>query len=524
MHFIDLIIANSITMTTRISLFLSFFSVLDAAQYDLNYDVRIDRIQKALRQYDEGRLSLSKSDSREELHLQQQKEAIDNMSTKRHMLMNSNIMDVSFLQRVMEDNNTGDDIYETCMQENESIRHYFSGEPAWFYYSENALNNKDFSSYYECNGDDDFMTCDYTGVLEALIGSCQLYGGVMYSLNVGNTCSEGTSWSDKNFPVCLGSSCSLDEDILKNTPFFNTCPDSLLTFDSEITKMGSLISDTCKSELDIIKETSDYYDPNFAWNLDGSIDLYCEYGTSEEEGVFKDKCDFTPLLEEYREPCEALGGTLYKFSDEVYFTEGYYGGKPYEGEYKNQPVCIGTSCDAKNYFEKLIFPTLELELSGDYYQNETLWYTGTYTPTDYSSVIKNKENPYSNFLLKSEIVNGEQVDTIMKCKWLAKQAYKKRKRICSKKKHQKYSEASEVGPASIVCTETCAPYCRKETGAAKFVHKIDDDGELITKQCKWLKKQNSAKIESICGSVVDVEEDTIYGQAAETCTKTCGSC
>ncbi len=199
-------------------------------------------------------------------------------------------------------------------------------------------------------------------------------------------------------------------------------------------------------------------------------------------------------------------------------------------------MCIGASCHAKNYFENLIFPYLTFTLDGDFYTedisnyygysyatgNYTLQYTGTYTPMEYSPVLKN-ENPYSKFLLTSEFVDGAQVDTTKQCKWLAKKPSKQKEKICSGKNYQIYSEQSGVGPASLTCVDTCASYCQKQKGNAKFVYSVNDD-KLVTRQCKWLKKQEPDVINTVCGRMVYIGGESIYGQAAETCTTTCGSC
>ncbi len=154
--------------------------------------------------------------------------------------------------------------------------------------------------------------------------------------------------------------------------------------------------------------------------------------------------------------------------------------------------------------------------------NNTFYFTGSYTPKGYSPVLEN-ENPYSNFLLESEFVDGAQVDTIKHCKWLAKKTIEQKEKICSGKNYQIYSEQGGVGPASLICVDTCAPYCPRQKSSAKFVYTSKDDG-LVTKTCKWLKRQEAKVIDAVCGRTVSFAGESIYGQAAETCTKTCGSC
>ena len=47
---------------------------------------------------------------------------------------------------------------------------------------------------------------------------------------------------------------------------------------------------------------------------------------------------------------------------------------------------------------------------------------------------------------------------------------------------------------------------------------IDDDLDLITKQCKWLQEQEPNVIASVCDTNLSYE-NAIFDQAANTCTK-----
>ncbi len=277
--------------------------------------------------------------------------------------------------------------------------------------------------------------------------------------------------------------------------------------------------------------------PDFVFSEIDDFEEYCVSGyySNEYMSSATDECDFTPLLQKYKEPCEAQGGILYKYTDKYNHSEGYYNDAPYQAIYKNVPVCIGVSCHAKNYFEEVVFPTLSFLYEGDFYEldyyylyymrvpNITYHYTTTHEPIE-SSPVLDTENPYSKFLLKVQEIDGEEVDSTKMCKWLTKTTEEKREKICTNKRYQVYSEKSEAGPASLVCLETCAPYCHDEKASAKFVYAYDDVNGLVTKQCKWLEKADPDVIDSVCKTIVEVGEETVYGQAAETCTKTCGSC
>jgi len=474
-------------------------------------------------------------------HSKQKEDVIRRRETLVH-----DVASMGFLERVaiMESNNTND----MCTYENEDLSFFFSSHlnPFWFYYidQENVLK-KDFSQYFQCTDDTDTnnpdlsYTCDYTNMLEYSVGPCQVMGGTMYSVSLYQTCSDNTMFNDTNLPMCLGPSCAFNESSIigeghNNDEYFDFCAGSHTNFEAEVVKIESLVSDECHAEVQNIKDTTGLSDPDFVFNLD--IDIYALYCTSEIiDGTFVDDCDFTPLLEEYREPCENEGGILYKYSDVLNFTEGYYLDMPYEAAYNNLPICVGASCDAKNYFDKHVFPYHAFVIEGDFYQQEdyynyitpvniTYRYTATYQSLGYSPVHKSTENPYSKFLLSVGVEDGEQVDEIKMCKWLSKRTSIRKQSICSKKKYQVYSEQSGLGPASIACPDTCAPYCHAEKRDAKFIYKMHDKKGLIKRHCKWLKNQDQDVIASVCDAKVDVGNETMYGQAAETCTQTCGSC
>lgn len=134
------------------------------------------------------------------------------------------------------------------------------------------------------------------------------------------------------------------------------------------------------------------------------------------------------------------------------------------------------------------------------------------------------ENPYTKFLLRKP--DGDEAPVIKKCNWLAKkEKFKSKKKICSSKKFQLYSEEDGLRPASLVCTDTCSSFCTKEVGKIKFIAgtKVGDGGEnvVVLKTCKWLSKQSTDMIANTCAATIEFE-DTIYGQASEVCTTSCG--
>jgi hypothetical protein len=498
--------------------FLNSISSASARGEGFNTNARLDFIHNSTvfnRGRDEQRsLPLKKKDVAP--GLQDKSQWIS--SVDRHTFLNA------ITRRIIDANAS-----ESCRNENEELElfgNYFNSydDPYWFYYSgtENGYFGKDFSTYYlnACTNN----SCDYTDLAQAFKGTCEVARGVLYSVSSVQTCSDGSQFTDTNFPICAGESCAIDKEYFISNDF-HFCSDDPIEFNLQVTKEEPAMSKECIAERNTFTEASGYGDPDYVYsssNIDADdycVDVPVATGTSYY-------CDFTPLLVSsgFKEACEAEGGILYKFSDIFSATEGYYEGGEFDSKSKNIPVCIGSSCVAKNYFEKLIFPHFYFVLGGDFKENDEYIYTITYTPTEYAPVL-DEENPYSKFLLKSQLINGKQVDTVRRCKWLAKKSNSAKERMCTKKRFHVYSEqGSGIGPASNVCVQTCAPYCREEKGSEKFIYAVDyDNQKILTKQCKWLERQPSDKIAEICGTAINFEE-SIYKQASIICTSTCGTC
>ncbi len=162
----------------------------------------------------------------------------------------------------------------------------------------------------------------------------------------------------------------------------------------------------------------------------------------------------------------------------------------------------------------------------------------TQSPTPSSSPTQNpspnpthesttpKENPWKKFLLNLKVYGNGSVEVIKKsCNWLSNKPPRDRRSICRNKKYQQYSEEYNLGPASQVCFETCSGYCVGETLGGTFLYEfLNEEGEVQveTRKCKWLTTRPQHRIEEICATTVNAE--SIYGQAAEICTQTCGTC
>lgn len=148
-------------------------------------------------------------------------------------------------------------------------------------------------------------------------------------------------------------------------------------------------------------------------------------------------------------------------------------------------------------------------------------------PSASPSIEIPREKPYSIFLLKNILIQNQTTVETRKCKWLRNRPISSRKRICSSKRYQVYFEEANLGPASNICFETCAPFCVKQFDSGKFIfNKItNENGEatIITKQCKWLAKKDQNFISETCKKKIDYY-GYIFGQAWQVCTDLCSSC
>jgi hypothetical protein len=303
-------------------------------------------------------------------------------SVDRHAFLND------MTQRIMEA-----DASETCQYENEKLdffRYINSyNDPFWFYYSgkENGPFGKDYSSYFDpcITSLTGSISCDFTNLSQAIKGPCEMEGGVLYSFSSVHTCSNGQKITDTNFPICAGESCAIDKDYFTNNANFNFCGEDSIKFDLEVTKEEPIMSKECKAERSTFTEASGFGDPDYVFSSSSiDTDNYC---VSEETTTgTSENCDFTPLLTNLslEKACEAEGGILYKFSDSL--TTTYESGTSEESVHLNVPLCIGASCIAQDYFEKLVFPLYDFILDGDFKEDGNSNHTSTYTSFRYAPV------------------------------------------------------------------------------------------------------------------------------------------
>lgn len=71
-----------------------------------------------------------------------------------------------------------------------------------------------------------------------------------------------------------------------------------------------------------------------------------------------------------------------------------------------------------------------------------------------SSCCVFREEPSNMFLKKVDVIEGVEVPTMAKCKWLSKKSEKVKKRYC-KKDHTYFTPEFTLSPAYVMCPETC---------------------------------------------------------------------
>lgn len=448
------------------------------------------------------------------------------------VVKNENVVQEN-LYRTNHDENTLDDNVkiEKSMSKEQKCKHETQQlslselnsyiEPYWFYYLGQEMGNdgKDWTSFFNCTNTEDEFKCDYEKFGMAIKGNCEEKDGELYNVQVNISCSNGYTSYDQNLPMCIGKSCDIDEKYFQNSVDFQLCPYETEELVTKVTKEKKLISNECSEQKVAFTKASGFGDPNFVFEEGFDFDKYCS-STEAPDGSVLEICDFMSEVKKLKSSCNAQGGILYKFSDKVTYTKGFYGGGNLESRYLNIPLCLGTTCFAKSYFENIIVPSMKFYFDGDYNRNATYWYTSNYTMLGYTPVL-DQENPYGKFFLNMSKRKGIQVPRIKTCKWLAKRSQKAKERLCTKRRYQK--TVNDVGPASNICVETCAPFCRLEKPNSKFLYSIGDDGLVATRHCKWLTNQEPDIISKVCSSFIDVKE-SIYAQASDTCTTTCGTC
>ncbi len=255
--------------------------------------------------------------------------------------------------------------------------------PDWVLY-ENEW--KDWSSYYTC-GDG---YCDYTKLAEAARGVCYFYDKVLYKVNVTVTCPDNNQGAikDINLPVCVSADCSIDDNFVLQNDMgsFDLCnggteKPTLDEFTMTQQLVPSPVSEECLEEMGSFTEAAGGGDPDFIYD-DEDYDSYCD---SLKNGV--QTCDFMPIAQSLKASCEEEGGNMYIFTEVLSYSEGYYdyyGDEVSELVFKNLPVCLGSSCSAKAYFEDIVLPYNEWHFEGGWFEGkDSISYESFYDILEY---------------------------------------------------------------------------------------------------------------------------------------------
>ena len=229
---------------------------------------------------------------------------------------------------------------------------------------------KDLNSYYI--RDDEGPNVDYTDLLEALKAPCEYYGGALFSVSASQTCRDSASaranadlktFHVKNLPYCAMEGCNVNQATVEeygNSNEWNYCEGPVerhpVTYEvKELAENSSILSEACRTQL----KTLSMDDPSPLLTSNRfKIDDFDMAGDGS-------KYDYNAALKNFTIPCEAQGGYLYKFSEKITGNElSMYD----EGgiTFLNYPVCLASSCNAKEYFEKVFVPTSKFELEGKF--------------------------------------------------------------------------------------------------------------------------------------------------------------
>ena len=415
-------------------------------------------------------------------------------------------------------------------EDNCYVPYPFQQETDWWF------DDPRYSSTIDCEFQAGALVCDYSAATPMLRGLCEAVGGTFYTLTGSMVCPSFVlpyTWNATKAPFCA-TNCDINDLIDEGYFAYPGCTNAV----SDIVTYDSIISKTCKAEVSSFRSTAGNGNPQWVFeNYNAPRECFSNFGsiTTDGGGAIKELCDFKDAMDQMQGPCEEQGGVLYSYSEKIYHVQPFFHG--YE-MYRNIPVCLGLSCDAKPYFEEVLTSYLSyFKTDFDKLGTEIVIYIASFDLIEYklqSKAIKppsaapsseppEQEKKFGKVVLRRK-ANGNLL--IRTCNWLSKKSEKLKRKFCCNKKYQLYSEG--YLPASRRCFTTCAPYCVKESLSAKFLLRSTIDpvsGKEVarTRQCKWLKKQDSGKINSICSTDVSakITINTRYGQASEVCTETC---
>merc|ERR1712038_1216186 len=130
-------------------------------------------------------------------------------------------------------------------------------------------------------------------------------------------------------------------------------------------------------------------DPEFVFDINDFFQYYCtsDGSSSYYNMVWNSTCNFEIVRDHIQTSCENEGGSLYTYSVVVDISSDYYS-RGFVQEYLNLPVCLGSSCGAKTFFEEYYFPYLVLLIN---FSNEGETEKYTIRSMDYEEVSNKKD-------------------------------------------------------------------------------------------------------------------------------------
>ena len=201
----------------------------------------------------------------------------------------------------------------------------FKSDPLWF------DEDRRLKKLYSCEVDNkkNSQRCDYTEVAEKLKSICQRRLGTFYTLTGKMTC-RSSEWEGINLPYCA-IDCDIDQLI----------DDGYFSLDSScINEVEEVITHpVCFAPKPFKADPYWWVDDSRYKNL---------YSCNVDEATNTKTCDYTDTIEEFKEPCQQLGGTFYSLSGSVTCPSESW-------DVQKFPFCVSSDCDIQELISDGIF-------------------------------------------------------------------------------------------------------------------------------------------------------------------------
>lgn len=239
-----------------------------------------------------------------------------------------------------------------------------NADPLFYLSAENGA--RDFSSLVSCTTDDELTTCDYSALLAAMAGSCELNDLQLYNVSLNHVCPGVARVIETNVPVCLGTTCDIEAVLVPRLlARFGSCDQQALSIEATRRNRTAVRGDACEQEMEVLTAEADVIgNPGWVYTSEELLEQFCSFLPA---GGFS--CDFTPLHATVAPLCTRQGGILYHYSDTV--TDAVTNTsdesvQTYSNPSIGVPVCLGQSCDPETYFNELIVPHYLFSVNGDF--------------------------------------------------------------------------------------------------------------------------------------------------------------